>query len=152
MRRYSALLLLIGILKASGSSPYISPGIQLGVTSKTNFFLSAQITFGQVSYSGPPPFGATIGLRYYRMQKKEWKEFVYTDFQIWPFFGGIGIGRMIDIRNKNQYTRFKTGIGAFGYATYDFCKDCGILKHNLGFIGIIPFYNISRLGGDYNPL
>tara|TARA_Y100001935_G_scaffold87162_1_gene72319 strand:- start:520 stop:699 length:180 start_codon:yes stop_codon:yes gene_type:complete len=59
---------------------------------------------------------------------------------------------MIDIKNKNQYTRFKTGIGAFGYATYDFCKDCGILKHNFGFIETIPFYNISRLGGDYNPL
>ena len=150
MRRYSALLLLIGYLKANGSSLYISPGIQLGVTSKINFFLSAQITFGLVSYSGPPPFGVTIGLRKYRMQRKEWKEFVYTDFQVWPFFGGIGIGRMIDIKNEKQYTRFKTGIGAFGYATYDYCKDFGSFKHNFGFIGTVPFYNI--IGGDYNPL
>ena len=85
MRRYSALLLLIGILKASGSSPYISPGIQLGVTSKTNFFLSAQITFGQVSYSGPPPFGATIGLRYYRMQKKNGKNLFTLIFKFGHF-------------------------------------------------------------------
>ena len=150
MHKYLVLLFLVGTLKADGSSLYISPGIQLGVTSKTDFFLSAQITFGHVSYYGPPPYGVTIGLRKYRMQRKEWKEFVYTDFQVWPFFGGIGIGRMIDIKNEKQYTRFKTGIGAFGYATYDFCKDCGILKHNFGFIGAVPFYNIIR--GDYNPL
>ena len=150
MLRYLALLLLIAYLKANGSSPYISPGVQLGFTSRTNFFLSAQITFGHVSYSGPPPYGVTIGLRKYRIQQKEWKEFVYTDFQVWPFFGGIGIGKMIDIRNKNHYTRLKTGIGAVGYATYDYCKDCGIFKHNFGIIGTIPFHNFW--GGNYKPL
>ena len=120
------------------------------MTTKTNFFLSAQITFGHVSYSGPPPYGMTIGVRTYRIQREKWKEFFYTDFQTWPFYGGIGIGKMINIRNGNQYTRFKTGIGVFGYATYDYCKDCGIFKHNFGFIGTVPFYNI--VGGDYNPL
>ena len=32
------MLLFIGLVKASGSSPYISPGIQLGITTKANFF------------------------------------------------------------------------------------------------------------------
>ena len=149
MRRYSSLLLLIGFLKAYGSSPYISPGIQLGWTTKANFFLSTQITFGYVDYDGPPPFGLTVGLRTYRLKRK-WKEYLYGDFQIWPFLGGIGVGKMINIRNKSQYTRFKTGIGAFVYATYDYCRDCGVLKHNFGVIRTRPFYNF--LGGNYIPL
>ncbi len=74
----------------------------------------------------------------------------FTDFEVWSFFGGIGIGRMIEIKNKSQHTRFTKGTGAFGYSSYDFCKDCGILKHNLEFTGTVPFYNIT--GGDYNPL
>ena len=150
MRRYLSLLFIFGILKANGSSPYISPGIQLGMTSKYNLFWSAQLTFGHVSFSGPPPYGVTTGLRFYRMKRKEWKKYIYADFQIWPFLGGIGIGKMINIRNKSQYTRFKTGIGALVYVTYDYCKDCGVLKHNFGAIGTIPFYNI--FGGDYQPI
>ena len=151
MRNYSFLFLLlfIGFLKSQGSSPYISPGIQLGWTTKANFFLSTQITFGYVSYYGPPPFGLTIGLRTYRMKRK-WEEYLYGDFQIWPFLGGIGVGKMINIRNKNKYTRFKTGMGALVYATYDYCKDCGVLKHNIGAIGTIPLFNF--LGGNYRPL
>ena len=146
--KYLLMLLFIGLIKASGHSPYISPGIHLGITTKANFFASAQITFGYVTYSGPPPFGVTIGLRRYSIKRKL-EEYFYGDFQIWPFLGGIGVGKMINIRDKNQYTRFKTGIGAFGYATYDYCKDCGALKHNFGAIGTMPFYNI--LWGDYSP-
>ena len=59
--------------------------------------MSAQITFGYVSYYGPPPYGVTLGARTYRIRQDEWKKFVYTDFQIWPFLGGIGVGKMIDI-------------------------------------------------------
>tara|TARA_Y100000590_G_C15398010_1_gene892691 strand:- start:122 stop:541 length:420 start_codon:yes stop_codon:yes gene_type:complete len=137
---------MVGILIASGSSPYISPGIQIGLTSKVKFFMSAQITFGYVSYSGPPPFGVTLGFRVYKIQEK-WKRYRYGDLQIWPFVGGIGIGKMID-KDGNKYTRFKTGVGAFGYATYDYCKDLEIAKHNFGVIGTLPIFNI--LGGNYS--
>ena len=157
--RYSALLLLIGILKASyGSYPYISPGIQIGITSKANFFMSAQITFGYVSsdpdiyniYSDLPPYGVTIGVRTYRMQRKEWKEYAYVDFQIWPFVGGLGIGKIIDIRNNIQYTRYKAGVGLLSYVTYDYSKDFGILKHNFGLIGTIPIAR-KNYGWGYYP-
>ena len=150
MVKYLALVLFIGILNASGSSPYISPGIQIGMSSKANLFLSAQITFGYVSYSGPPPYGVTVGVRTYRIRRTEWKRYGYVDFQVWPFVGGLGIGKMIDIKNNIQYTRFKAGVGVIGYATYDYCKDFGILKHNFGIIGTMPIYNI--LGGGYYPL
>ena len=150
MHRYLVLLFLLGVLKAGGSSPYISPGIQFGITTKAKIFMSAQITFGYIDFYNPPPYGVTLGARAYRTKREEWKKFIYTDFQAWLLFGGIGVGKMIDISNKNHYTRFKTGIGAAGYATYDYCKDCGIFKHNFGIIGTIPFYNFW--GGDYKPL
>ena len=91
---------MVGILIADGSSPYISPGIQIGLTSKVNFFMSAQITFGYLSYSGPPPFGVTLGLRVYKIQEN-WKRYRYADLQIWPFLGGIGIGKMLDKDGNN---------------------------------------------------
>ena len=150
MHRYLVLLFLIGILKAGGSSPYISPGIQFGITTNAKFFMSAQITFGYIDFYNQPPYGVTLGVRTYRTRPEKWEKFIYTDFQAWLLLGGIGVGKMIDTRNKNHYTRFKTGIGAFGYATYDYCKDFGNFKHNFGIIGTIPFYNI--LGGNYNPL
>ena len=69
--------------------------------------------------------------------------------QIWPFLGGVGIGQIRD-NDGNKYLKFKTGVGALGYATYDYCKDLEIAKHNFGIIGTLPFYNI--LVGDYHPL
>ena len=147
MRKYKLLfLLIIGVLNASGSSPYISPGIQLGFNTKGNLFLSVQTTFGYVSYSGPPPFGVTLGLRWYKMEEK-WERYSYNDLQIWPFIGGVGIGQMRD-KDGNKYLRFKTGVGAFIYATYDSCKGLEIAKHNFGVIGTLPII----LGGDYSPL
>ena len=87
-------------------------------------------------------------MRHYRIQEKG-KSFGYGDLQIWPFLGGIGIGKMIE-KEGNKYTRFKTGVGAFWYATYDYCKDLENAKHKFGVIGTFPITNI--LGGNYQPL
>ena len=146
MKKYFTLLLLIGIANGSGSSPYLSPGLQLGFNIKGKFFMSVQTTFGYVSNSGPPPFGLTLGLRWYKMEEK-WERYSYKDLQIWPFIGGVGIGQMRD-KDGNKYLRFKTGVGAFIYATYDSCKGLEIAKHNFGVIGTFPII----LGGDYSPL
>ena len=146
MKKYFTLLLLIGIANGSGSSPYLSPGLQLGFNTKGKFFISVQTTFGYVSNSGPPPFGLTLGLRWYKMEEK-WERYSYNDLQIWPFIGGVGIGQMRD-KDGNKYLRFKTGVGALGYATYDYCKGLEIAKHNFGVIGTLPII----LGGDYSPL
>ena len=146
MKKYFTLLLLIGIANGSGSSPYLSPGLQLGFNTKGKFFISVQTTFGYVSNSGPSPFGLTLGLRWYKMEEK-WERYSYNDLQIWPFIGGVGIGQMRD-KDGNKYLRFKFGVGAFGYATYDYCKGLEIAKRNFGVIGTLPII----LGGDYSPL
>ena len=146
MKKYFTLLLLIGIANGFGSSPYLSPGLQLGFNTKGKFFISVQTTFGYVSNSGPPPFGLTLGLRWYKMEEK-WERYSYNDLQIWPFIGGVGIGQMRD-KDGNKYLRFKFGVGAFGYATYDYCKGLEIAKRNFGVIGTLPII----LGGDYSPL
>ena len=153
MKKYFTLLLLIGIANGSGSSPYLSPGLQLGFNTKGKFFISVQTTFGFFSNSvgvkgmlSPPPFGITLGLRWYKMEEK-WERYSYNDLQIWPFIGGVGIGQMRD-KDGNKYLRFKTGVGAFIYATYDSCKGLEIAKHNFGVIGTFPII----LGGDYSPL
>ena len=103
MKKYFTLLLLIGIANGSGSSPYLSPGLQLGFNTKGKFFISVQTTFGYVSNSGPPPFGLTLGLRWYKMEEK-WERYSYNDLQIWPFIGGVGIGQMRD-KDGNKYLR-----------------------------------------------
>ena len=155
MKKYFTLLLLIGIANGdhpkSGVSTYLSPGLQLGFNSKGKFFISVQTTFGYVSYSGPPPFGITLGLRWYKMNEK-WERYSYNDLQIWPFIIGVGIGQMRD-KDGNKYLRFKTGIGAFGYATYDLCHDLEIAEHNFGVIGTLPYIHgegyILQLMMDY---
>ena len=48
MRRFLVLLCLVGILKAYDAT-YISPGIQVGMNSAGNFFISGQITTGLAS-------------------------------------------------------------------------------------------------------
>ena len=110
---------------------YLSPGIQLGMNSKGNFFISAQVTFGYLSEF---PIGLTLGKRYYKMDNKEWGKYNYIDAQVWVVFGGVGVGAMID-ENKNKYARFKCGIGAFGYLTYDSFK---VFEKNYGLIGVWP--------------
>lgn len=142
MVRYLTLLLFVGLIKGQGSF-YLSPGLQIGMSTKGNLFLSTQVTIGYVDRKYIP-IGITTGLRWYKVQNK-WEKYRYNDLQIWPFFGGIGFGQMHD-KDGNKSFRFKTGVGYFGYLTYDYTTSFDIAKHNIGFIGILPIF----IGGDRN--
>ena len=65
----------------------MSPGLQIGMSTKGNLFLSTQVTFGYVD-SKYIPIGITTGLRWYKVQNK-WEKYRYNDLQIWPFFWGL---------------------------------------------------------------
>ena len=133
MRKHLKLLLLTWVLFGQNGSPYISPGVQLGINSKGKVFTSAQITIG---YVGPtPPIGFTIGKRWYHLNQEK-KSYSYYDFQLWPVFFGIGVGEIIDDKG-NKSLRFKTGAGLFGYLTFDY-SSFENLKYNFGAIGVLP--------------
>ena len=91
MQRFFVLFCLFGIIKAYDAT-YISPGIQVGVNSRGNLFISGQITFGFVSFDildlenvnyRPPlkaiPIGLTIGERHYKVKGKGWEKYHYID-------------------------------------------------------------------------
>ena len=149
MYRFLVLLCLFGILNAYDAT-YISPGIQLGMNSRGNLFISGQITFGFVSFdildledvknipaSKAIPIGLTIGERHYIVKGKGWEKYHYIDAQAWIGYAGMGLGIMVD-ENRNKYSRFKCGAGLFGYLTYDYFK---VFKHNYGLIGVRPILN-----------
>ena len=140
MARLLVLLCLIKILKAHDAT-YISPGIQLGMNSAGNFFISGQITAGLASpdvYDPKAiPIGLTIGKRHYKVKGEGWEKYHYIDAQAWMGFGGMGLGIMVD-ESRNNYLRFKCGAGLLGYLTYDNFK---VFKHNFGLIGVLPILN-----------
>ena len=135
MKRFLPLFILIGLIKGQGSF-YLSPGLQIGISTKGNLFLSTQVTFGYLEDVVFIPIGVTTGLRWYKVQNK-WEKYRYNDLQIWPFFLGIGFGQMHD-KDGNKSFRFKTGVGFFGYLTYDYTTSFDIAKHNIGLIGVLP--------------
>ena len=109
MKRFLPLFILIGLIKG-GSGFYLSPGLQIGMSTKGNIFSSIQVTLGYVDYS-LIPIGITTGLRWYKVQKK-WEKYRYNDLQIWPIIFGIGFGQMHD-KDGNKSFRFKNRCGFF---------------------------------------
>ena len=87
MRHFLPLFILIGLIKGQGSS-YLSPGLQIGISTKGNLFLSTQVTFGYLEDVVFIPIGVTTGLRWYKVQNK-WEKYRYNDLQFWPFFWGL---------------------------------------------------------------
>ena len=140
MYRFLVFLYLIEILKAYDAT-YISPGIQLGINSAGNFFISGQNTAGLASPDvlDPKaiPIGLTIGQRHYKVKGEGWEKYHYIDAQAWMGYGGMGLGIMVDESRKN-YLRFKCGAGLIGYLTYDYSK---VFNHNYGLIGVLPILN-----------
>ena len=92
MRRFLVLFCIVGILKAYDAT-YISPGIQVGINSRGNLFISGQITAGLASSSvlDPKaiPIGLTIGERHYKVKGEGWKKYHYIDAQAWIGYAGL---------------------------------------------------------------
>ena len=125
---------------------YISPGIQLGITTKANVFLSAQITFGLLIEEYPYTTGLTVGYKLLRnldnSGNKSWSRYNYYDLQthvlesiIQP---GIGFG-VIRGNNMELTPRFKLWAGWFALGSYEFInmKDDNS-KHHYGLFGVLP--------------
>ena len=87
MKRFLPLFILIGLIKGQGSF-YLSPGLQIGISTKGNLFLSTQVTFGYLEDVVFIPIGVTTGLRWYKVENK-WEKYRYNDLQFWPFFWGL---------------------------------------------------------------
>ena len=134
MVKYLIFFLFVTPILPKDGLPYISPGVQVGIDSKGHLFTSTQITLG---YVGPvPPIGLTFGSRWYSTKGKK-KRYSYTDFQIWPAFFGIGVGQIIDEKGNKSH-RLKTGVGAWGYLTFDTALNFNNYKYNFGLIGVFP--------------
>ena len=133
MRTHLKLLLLTGVLLSQIGEPYISPGVQLGINSKGKIFTSTQITIGFETNN--ETIGFTIGKRWYHLNQGK-KSYNYYDIQLWPVFAGVGIGQIIDDKG-NKSLRFKTGVGFWGYLTFDY-SSFENLKYNFGAIGVLP--------------
>ena len=82
------ILLIVGHSQLLGAYQYyISPGIQIGVNSSTEYFFSYQATFGLYGgfgYSGSP--GITLGRRHYKTGLKEWNSYKDIYRQVTPSY------------------------------------------------------------------
>ena len=112
LRRLIILLLIVGHRQLLGSDLngyYISPGIQIGVNSPQEFFLSYQATFGLITEYGCP--GITLGRRHYKNREiTKWETYNYIDAQIAFWYFGTGVGMIFD--NSNIFYKYKLFAGA----------------------------------------
>ena len=129
-------------------SPYLSPGMQIGINSDKDLFVSIQTTIGiiddDIINDFYPPIGITFGKRFYYMKNKEWDSYNYIDAQISTIWLGIGYGIIID-KNK-QYNKFKIFGGAWGLLSYDYIN-WDKIKHHYGAFIVLP---IRYEDGDFN--
>ncbi len=119
--------------------PYISPGLQLGVNSNFDIFISSQLTLGVYFINGPV-IGATLGKRkFYTNEYKKWNSFIYNDYQIGSPGLGFGIGRVY--YKKDVFLKYKAYIGFIALLTYDFIDFKKNHYHNMGIFGVLPVTN-----------
>ena len=127
MSRYISLLLFIGLSwghngKHPFLTPYISPGIQIGLNQNKTLFMSCQLTLGtsfkitnEKHFEDTFPFflGRTFGLRRYYQKEKPVVTYKYYDTQISFMLGGIGIGKLINSKGET-FKKNKYWVGANG--------------------------------------
>ena len=132
MMKYLTLLLLIGLAwghdgKHTFLTPYISPGIQIGLNQNKTIFMSCQLTLGssfkvtnEKHFEDTFPFflGRTFGLKLNFQREKYLVIHKYYDTQISFFLGGIGTGKLINSMGKS-YKKNKFWIGGFGLLSYE---------------------------------
>ena len=155
MYKYLRLIFFIGYLSAFQYSfkpyPYVSPGIQIGLTGDTKFFFSVKITGGYIPFEDIGA-GITIGNRFIR-NKGKWIKYTYNDIQI-SWITGIGFGKLYEEGELKGY-KFKTWSIALVGVSYDYIHwkqgkekpqnelkitsfDNSFSKHNFGLFGVFP--------------
>ena len=151
MNKYISLLLFIGLAwghngKYSFLTPYISPGIQIGLNQNKTLFMSCQLTLGtsfkitkEKLFQDTFPFflGRTFGVRRYYQKEKPVVTYKYYDTQISFFLGGIGTGKLINSKGKS-FKKNKYWIGAFGLLTYEKIYFDDKVEKQYGLFGVFP--------------
>ena len=141
LRRLIILLLIVGHRQLLGSDLngyYISPGIQIGVNSPQEFFLSYQATFGLITEYGCP--GITLGRRHYKNREiTKWETYNYIDAQIAFWYFGTGVGMIFD--NSNRFYKYKLFAGLLGLGTCDYINFKNKPKMHFGGFVVLPIPN-----------
>ena len=116
MRTILLILTLLSFIYTAHDSnhntinPYFSPGLQIGVNSAGEIFISGQLTIGIVGddlYNDfYPPLGITFGKRfYYKKNKSTWDSYNYLDVQVSILTLGFGYG--IITNGEKSYNKLK---------------------------------------------
>ena len=151
MIRYISLLLFIGLSwghngKHPFLTPYISPGIQIGLNQNKTLFMSYQLTLGtsfkitnekHFEDTAPLFLGRTFGVRRYYQKEKPVVTYKYYDIQISFILGGIGIGKLINSKGET-FKKNKYWVGAMGLLTYDKVFFNDKVEKHYGFFGVFP--------------
>ena len=145
------LLLFIGLAWGHNGihpflTPYISPGIQIGLNQNKTLFMSCQLTLGtsfkitnEKHFEDTFPFflGRTFGLRRYYQKDKPVVTHKYYDTQISFMLGGIGIGKLINSKGET-FKKNKYWVGAMGLLTYDKVFFNDKVEKHYGLFGVFP--------------
>ena len=151
MIRYISLLLLIGLSwghngKHPFLTPYISPGIQIGLNQNKTLFMSYQLTLGtsfkitnekHFEDTAPLFIGRTFGVRQYYQKEEPVVTYKYYDTQISFILGGIGIGKLINSKGET-FKKNKYWVGALGLLTYDKVFFNDKVEKHYGLFGVYP--------------
>ena len=127
-------------------TPYISPGIQIGLNQNKTLFMSYQLTFGtsfkitnkkHFEDTVPLFLGRTFGIRRYYQKEKPVVTYKYYDTQISFILGGIGIGKLINSKGET-FKKNKYWVGAMGLLTYDKVFFNDKVEKHYGLFGVYP--------------
>ena len=152
MTKYLTLLLFIGLAwghngKHPFLTPYISPGIQIGLNQNKTLFMSYQLTLGtsfkitnekHFEDTAPLFIGRTFGVRQYYQKEEPVVTYKYYDTQISFILGGIGIGKLINSKGET-FKKSKYWVGAIGLLTYDKVFFNDKVEKHYGLFGVYPF-------------
>ena len=149
--RFLSYLLFIGLAwghngKHPFLTPYISPGIQIGLNQNKTLFISCQLTLGtsfkitnekHFEDTAPLFLGRTFGVRDYYQKEKHVVSYKYYDTQISFILGGIGIGKLINSKGET-FKKNKYWVVAMGLLTYDKVFFNDKVEKHYGLFGVYP--------------
>ena len=152
MTKHLTLLLFIGLAwghngKHPFLTPYISPGIQIGLNQNKTLFMSYQLTLGtsfkitnekHFEDTAPLFIGRTFGVRQCYQKEEPVVTYKYYDTQISFMLGGIGIGKLINSKGET-FKKNKYWVGAMGLFTYDKVFFNDKVEKHYGLFGVYPF-------------